>query len=372
MSFRTRGSAHVAESLAESLEAAQAAGLRYVNDQEPGILRKRAGRGFCYVGPDQRPVRDPKELERIRSLVIPPAWSRVWICASRRGHIQAVGWDAKGRKQYRYHAQYRTFRDQNKFGRMIAFGAVRAMVRKRVSRDLRRTGMPRERVLAAVVRLLETTFIRVGNTEYERENGSFGLTTLRNRHVKVSGEAVEFQFKGKSGMRHVVQLSDRTLARIIRQCQELPGHRLFQYVNDKGELCSVESGDVNDYLRQITGQDFTAKDFRTWAGTVLAARELAELGPFRNKKDEKSKTCEAIKRVAHRLGNRPATCRKYYIHPVVLEAYTDGSLFGVMQQGVEQHQAYDGKGLEPEEYAVMVLMAKHLEQTAKVATAKAA
>ena len=361
------GTKRMEPALAASIENARAAGLRYVSDREPGIVRRRAGRGFGYFGPDSRRIADRHQLERIRALVIPPAWNRVWICPSERGHIQAVGWDAKGRKQYRYHALYRKIRDQDKFGRMIAFGTLLSLIRKRVRQDLRRPGLPRERVLAAVVRLLETTAIRVGNTEYARENGSFGLTTLRNRHVKISGGVMRFEFKGKSGLRHQIKLSDSTLARIVRQCQELPGYRLFQYVDEEGRLANVESGDVNEYLRSITGQEFTAKDFRTWVGTVLAARELAAAGPHRNQRDEKAKIVAAVKRVAAQLGNRPATCRKYYIHPAIMDAYADGSLFAVMRQGEEQQEAYRGRGLRPEEYSVMVLIAKHLEASKKAA-----
>lgn len=355
-------------SYARSLEAAKAAGLRYVDGTGPGIERRRCGRGFVYVGPDRRAIRDRRQLERIRSLAIPPAWARVWICPTSAGHIQAVGWDAKGRKQYRYHAQFREVRDRNKFGRMIAFGTVLAVIRKRVRRDLRRSGLPREKVLAAVVRLLETTCIRVGNDEYARENDSFGLTTLRNRHVRSSGARLRFRFKGKSGLWHFIELNDRTISRIVRQCQELPGYRLFQYIDGDGTLCNVDSEDVNNYLREITRQDFSAKDFRTWSGTVLAARELVAAGPSRSEREAKHKVVEATRRVAQRLGNRPATCRKYYIHPAIIDAYSDHSLFETVRQGEEQDEAYNGRGLSPEEYAVMVLITKYLEKTTTAAS----
>jgi DNA topoisomerase-1 len=355
---------HKGLSDAESLEAARLAGLRYVDCREPGIRRIRCGRGFRYLNVDSQSICDRQQLQRIKSLAIPPAWTRVWICSTSRGHIQAIGWDAKGRKQYRYHPLYREVRDRDKFGRMLAFGTVLAVIRKRAARDLRRAGLPREKVLAAVVRLLETTYIRVGNAEYTKQNGSFGLTTLRNRHLRMSHETLQFDFKGKSGLRHFIELTDHSLARVVRQCQELPGYRLFQYLDKDGCRCSVDSDDVNDYLRQITGQEFSAKDFRTWAGTVLAARELVAVGRHQNQRDGKRKVVSAIKAVAGRLGNRPATCRKYYIHPAILDGYSDGSLFDEMQRGAEQQQAYKGRGLRPEEYSVMVLIAKFLENAA--------
>lgn len=351
--------------MSASLEAAKAAGLRYVEDSAPGIQRRRCGRGFVYVGPNGTAIRDPEELKRIRSLVIPPAWTRVWICNSRWGHIQAIGYDARGRKQYRYHALFRRVRDEDKFSRLVAFGTSLALIRKRVRRDLRRSGLPREKVLAAVVRLLETTCIRIGNDEYARENSSFGLVTLRNHHVKTSGETLRFRFRGKSGVYRTIEMDDRTLSRIVSQCQDLPGYRLFQYVDAEGAARDLDSGEVNQYLREITGQDFTAKDFRTWVGTVLASRELIAVGPGRTEREKKSKIVSAVKRVAGHLGNRPATCRKYYIHPAILEAYSDGSLFPVMRQGIEEEQAYQGRGLSAEEYSVMVLVTKYLENTKK-------
>lgn len=351
--------------LSASLEAAKAAGLRYVEASSPGIQRQRRGRGFVYIGPDGTAIRDIEELKRIRSLVIPPAWARVWICNSRWGHIQAIGYDAKGRKQYRYHSLFRRVRDEDKFSRLVAFGTSLALIRRRVRRDLRRSGLPREKVLAAVVRLLETTCIRIGNDEYAKENASFGLVTLRNHHVKTSGETLRFRFRGKSGVYRTIELDDCTLARIVSQCQDLPGYRLFQYMDEEGSPRDLDSGDVNQYLREITGQDFTAKDFRTWVGTVLASRELVAVGPGRTERDKKSKIVAAVKRVAGHLGNRPATCRKYYIHPAMFEAYSDGTLFSVMQQGIEEFQAYQGRGLSPEEYSVMVLVTKYLEKAKK-------
>ena len=349
----------------DPIESAVEAGLRYVDAMDAGIRRLPRGRGFCYVGPDRHPVRDRQHLQRIRSLVIPPAWKNVWICPTRNGHIQAIGWDAKGRKQYRYHAMYREIRDRDKFSRMIAFGTVLAVIRRRVTKDLRRSGLPREKVLATVVRLLETTCVRIGNDEYAKENSSFGLTTLRNRHVQISGGTVRFRFTGKSGQNHSVELTDRSLARIVQQCQELPGYRLFQYVDEAGNPHTLDSGDINEYLRQITGQEFTAKDFRTWAGTVLAAREFAAAGTWTSESDKKRKIVAAVKQVAKQLGNRPATCRKYYIHPAIVEAYSQGSLLDAIERGVEQEQAYSGRGLRAEEYGVMVLIAGYLETMAK-------
>jgi DNA topoisomerase-1 len=341
----------------DSLESAQEAGLRYVCGGGRCIQRTRRGKSFRYFGPDGKPLRDEKHLERIRKLAIPPAWQNVWICPSPNGHLQAYGWDAKGRKQYRYHPDYRQVRDQAKFSRMIAFGTVLAVIRNRVAQDLARPGLPKEKVLATVVRLLETTFIRVGNDEYAKENDSFGLTTMRNRHVHIEGAKLMFRFRGKSGQEHAIQLTDRKLARIVRQCQELPGYDLFEYLNECGEACTIGSGDVNRYLRDISGQDFTAKDFRTWAGTVLAACELNEEGPAATATAEKQAVVAAVKSVARRLGNRPATCRKYYIHPAILDAYHEGTLFDAMKRGEEQNSAYAGLGLRPEEYCCMVIIA---------------
>ena len=283
------------------------------------------------------------------------------------GHIQAVGWDAKGRKQYRYHPLYRKTRDEAKFGRMIAFGAVLALIRRRVREDLELRGLPREKVLATVVRLLDLTYMRVGNYEYARDNESFGLTTLRTKHVRVAGATLSFHFRGKSGQEHSVELTDEKLARIVKRCQELPGYELFQYVDENGMVCKVDSGDVNAYLREITGQDFSAKDFRTWAGTMLAARELVLQGPCRSEREGKKKILEAVRSVARQLGNRPATCRKYYVHPAVVEAYGAGSLFPVMREGVAQEQAYNGQGLLPEEYAVLTTVAEYQEKQVRQA-----
>jgi DNA topoisomerase I len=349
----------------DPLESAREAGLRYVTGSGPCIQRVRCGKSFRYIGPDGKPLKDPRHLDRIRSLVIPPAWDRVWICASSRGHLQAAGWDAKGRKQYRYHPEYRSTRDQAKFSRMIAFGTVLSLIRRRVAQDLERRGLCKDKVVAAVVRLLETSFIRVGNDEYAKENDSFGLTTMRDNHVRIDGAHLCFRFRGKSGQEHSVEMTDRRLANIVRQCRDLPGYELFQYVNASGQSCCVDSGDVNSYIRRASGQDFTAKDFRTWAGTMLAARELYAAGPCASLTAGKRTIVTAVKNVARKLGNRPATCRKYYIHPAIIDAYSDGFLFPVMEQGEAQNTAYAGLGLRPEEYSVMVLVAEHQQRLAR-------
>jgi DNA topoisomerase-1 len=351
----------------DPLESAVEAGLRYVRTTGPCIRRVRCGKSFRYLGADGQPLKDAKHLERIRSLAIPPAWTNVWICPSPNGHLQAIGWDVKGRKQYRYHPRYREIRDQAKFSRMIAFGTTLALIRRRVQEDLQRKGLPKEKILATVVRLLETSYIRVGNDEYSKENDSFGLTTMRDHHVRINGTKLLFRFRGKSGMEHMVEMTDRQLARIVKQCQDLPGYELFQYLDAAGEICRVDSADVNEYIRGMTSEEFTAKDFRTWAGTLLAARELYSAGPCRNAHAAKRTIVGAIKRVAQRLGNRPATCRKYYVHPAVIDAYADGRLFPAMENGREQDAAYNGMGLRPEEYSVMVIVAEYQSRLARAA-----
>jgi DNA topoisomerase-1 len=310
----------------DPVESAKAAGLRYVTDDEPGIRRRKSGKGFSFVDPQGKTVKDPKVVERIRKLAIPPAWTDVWICPRADGHLQATGRDARGRKQYRYHTDWRSVRDETKFGRMIAFGETLPRIRERVDQDLSLRGLPREKVVAAVVKLLETTLIRVGNPEYAKQNNSFGLTTLRNRHVDISGSTLHFEFRGKSGKDHSVEIHDRRLARIVRQVRDLPGQKLFQYLDEDGERQSISSEDVNDYLRATTGEDFSAKDFRTWGGTVLALSALLELGPCETEKDASRAVVEAVKQVSSSLGNRPAICRKFYVHPLVIESYLEGSL----------------------------------------------
>jgi DNA topoisomerase I len=307
-------------------QSAKAAGLRYVWDVAEGIRRRKAGVGFRYVRPDGSAVRDRETLNRIRALAVPPAWRDVWICAREDGHLQATGRDARGRKQYRYHARWREARDESKYGRMPAFAKALPAIRRRVHQDLALPGLPREKVLATVVRLLETTLIRVGNDEYARQNDSFGLTTLRERQVRVRGGTLQFRFRGKSGVRHDIELTDLRLARIVRRMQDLPGEELIQYVDDAGETRRIESADVNAYLKHITGDDFTSKDFRTWAGTVRAVRALRQSMTFASQAQAKRNLASAIERVARQLGNTTAVCRKCYVHPAVIDAYLDGSL----------------------------------------------
>jgi DNA topoisomerase-1 len=310
----------------DPLKSAKLAGLRYVRDHGPGIRRVTTANGFRYIGVDGKPVRDKEELRRINALVIPPAWTDVWICPSPHGHLQAVGRDAKGRKQYRYHPHYREVRDQTKFGRMLAFGAALRKIRRHVTRDLHRPGLPREKVIAVVVKLLESTCMRIGNDEYVRQNNSYGLTTLHDEHAIIHGSHVEFKFRGKSGQQQDIVLDDPALAKIVKKCRDLPGYELFQYIAEDGSRCRVDSADVNSYVREITGEDFTAKDFRTWGGTGLAALMLEELGDCDNESTAKKNIVAAIKAVAAKLGNRPATCRKYYVHPAIIDAYMQGSL----------------------------------------------
>ena len=308
----------------DPVEAARAARLRYVSESMPGIRRVRLDRDFAYFMPNGEPVRQPERLNRIRALSIPPAWESVWICPSPRGHIQATGKDRKSRKQYRYHVRFRLLRDETKFARMIDFGRSLPSLRRRVEEDLSRPGMPREKVIATCVRILDTSYVRVGNTVYVRQNESFGLTTLRVDHVAVSEDGLHFKFRGKAGKEHDIDVRDPRLISIIKGLQELPGQTLFHYLDGAGRLRNVESADVNRYLRQTTGHDFTAKDFRTWAGTVLAARELSRLGPFKTEAQARRNVAQAIRRVASTLGNTPAVCRKSYVHPTVVEGYLAG------------------------------------------------
>lgn len=304
----------------------EASGLSYVNDDDPGIRRVADGDGFAYRDPDGRKVTDAATLDRVRALAIPPAWTEVWICPSPRGHIQATGRDQKGRKQYRYHDAWRRDRDGLKFSRMIAFGRALPKLRTRIERDLSLRGLPRGKVIAAVVRLMELTLIRVGNEEYAQANKSFGLTTLRDRHARLSSVGGAFEFKGKSGKVHKTSFRDRRLARIVKACQDVPGQRLFQYIDDDGQRRSVESADVNAYIRAAIGQDFSAKDFRTWAGTLAAARALCLVPKAGSATEAKRNVNTCVKAVASLLGNTAAVCRGSYIHPLVLEAYQQGVL----------------------------------------------
>ena len=325
----------------EEMESAKAAGLRYSIPNAQSIVRRRAGSGFVYLSPDQKRITDESTLQRIRSLVIPPAWTSVRISPHANAHIQAVGWDARGRKQYRYHSDYRRVRDQMKFDRMSKFGNALGRVRATLGRDLSRKGMPKRKVLAAVVKLLETTYIRIGNQEYAEENGSFGLTTLRNQHVQVLGEMLKFRFRGKSGQRHEITVEDHRLARILRKCKDIPGSALFQYIDEEGQAQSIESGDVNDYIRAIAGGDFTAKDFRTWGGTCLAVSFLLTKCSDVKNKQIKAALVDVVKDVASKLGNKPATCKKYYIHPTVLECYASGRLLKAAKTFRQNHHGYD-------------------------------
>jgi len=342
---------------AEVVQAARHAGLRYVSDTMPGIRRRRRGERWEFVDADGRQIADAEDIQRIRHLAVPPAWTDVWICPLPNGHIQATGRDRRGRKQYRYHEQWRALRDEAKYDHMVDFGRALPRIRERVARDLQGEGLTREKVLATVVRLLDTTAIRVGNEEYARENRSYGLTTMRARHVRVDGSRVKFEFRGKMGRLHAVSVQDRRLARVVRQCQELPGHELFQYVDDGGERRSVASEDVNDYLREIAGDDFTAKDFRTWVGTVAAACFLREMGEVTSEREGRRQVKEAIDRVARQLGNTPTIARRCYVHPDVISAHLDGSLLRLRMQAPEPTgSATQTEGLREEERAVLRLL----------------
>jgi len=325
--------------------SAKEAGLQYVSDVQPGIRRKKFGKRFRYVDAEGKPIQDEETLQRIRSLVIPPAWTDVWICADSRGHLQATGRDARGRKQSRYHPRWREVRDQTKYERMLLFGTALRGIRMRLEEDLALPGLPRNKVLATIVRLMERTLIRVGNEAYARENKSYGLTTMRAKHVQVNGATVVFRFRGKSGKLHTVGVEDRRLARIVRQCQDLPGYELFEYLDESGETRKVDSADVNDYLRAVSGEDFTAKDFRTWA---------------------KKNVVEAIKAVAQRLGNTPAVCRKCYVHPAVLECYLTGKLERRIRRKIEEVtdevlREAEEEALRKEERAVLELLQERLK-----------
>jgi DNA topoisomerase I len=337
--------------------------LRHSTDARAGIRRRRAGRGFSYLDPDGRRIRDREALDRIRALAIPPAWEDVWICPEPLGHLQATGRDARGRKQYRYHPRYRERRESAKYERLVAFARALPAIRRRVDRDLARPGLPREKVLAAVVRLLELTLIRVGNDEYARLNRSFGLTTLRDRHASVRGTSIRFRFRGKSGRDHEVGLCDGRLATVVSRCRDLPGQELFQYVGDDREPVDVASDDVNDYLRSIA-PDITAKDFRTWAGTVLAYRALRALDEPATDGDARRNVVAAIRDTADQLGNTSAVCRRSYVHPVVVEAYLDPRLRGALLGAAEAAAGSPGAITRREELAVVRLLERRLARDA--------
>lgn len=339
---------------AESKAVARSAGLRYVSDEMPGITRHKRGKNHYYRDPDGAKIEDEATLERIRALAIPPAYRDVWICPDPRGHIQATGIDERGRKQYRYHERWKEVRDEAKFARMADFARALPRIREHTEKALKKPGYGREKVLATVVQLLEKTAIRVGNEEYAKQNKSYGLTTLRNRHAKVEGGQVHFRFRGKSGQWHDIDLRDRRLAAMVKKLQSLPGQSLFQYQEADGEIQHITSDDVNQYLHEIAGEEFTAKDFRTWAGTVAACVALRDVEECADESEAKKQVVEAVKQVARRLGNTPAVCRKAYIHPAVIERYLDGTLLDSLRQRARQ----EVERLSPEEAAVLALISR--------------
>lgn len=335
--------------------AAQSAGLHYVCDRTPGFTRKRWGRGFSYLDQNCDRIQDAETLERLKLLNIPPAWEDVWICPNPDGHLQATGRDERGRKQYRYHDDWQKLRSRAKFDRMVPFGLALPLIRQQCDRDLRQIKLTREKVLAVVVRLLDETLIRVGNSEYAQRNSSYGLTTLRDRHVKIFSTKVRFEFTGKRGIHHEIELRDRRLARAVKRCRDVPGYELFQYFDEEGKRQTIDSSDVNDYLQTITGQTFTAKEFRTWTGTVETAVALQAMGEPKSDTEAKRNVVSAVKQVAKQLGNRPATCRKYYIHPLVIEAYQAGELLQELEHDQSQPLATDDL-LDSDEQAVLTFL----------------
>jgi DNA topoisomerase-1 len=350
--------------VSDPIEAAQEAGLHYVSDAQPGYTRKAKGDDFDYFDTEGKLIRDEQRLLRVKRLAVPPAYTRVWICPSPNGHIQATGRDARGRKQYRYHERWREVRDENKYDHMVVFGKELPKIRRRVNKDLALSGLPRNKVLATVAQLLERKFIRVGNEEYARENKSFGLTTMQDRHVNVKGSQLRFRFRGKRGIKHQIDLTDRRIAKIVSKFQDLPGQELFQYVDDDGKVRDITSQDVNNYLREVTGQDFTAKDFRTWAGTVLAAIALSVLDPFETKKQARANINDAIGIVSKLLGNTPAICRKCYVHPAILQAYLDENSIEGLKQKAEEAVTQSRCDLRSSETAVLKFLQARLGRRA--------
>ncbi|MBW4465213.1 MAG: DNA topoisomerase IB [Pegethrix bostrychoides GSE-TBD4-15B] len=344
---------------ADPLEVTESLGLEYMSDSQPGIQRRKRGKRFIYLDINGERIREQTIIERIEAIAIPPAYRDVWICPSENGHIQATGRDAKGRKQYRYHPLWRTVRDQTKFARMLIFSQSLPKLRENLEQDLSLPGLPKRKVLATVVKLMELTRIRVGNEDYARNNQTYGLTTLQDEHANIVGATISFQFRGKSGVEHNIQLKNRRLAKIVKRCQDIPGQDLFQYIDTEGNYQAITSGEINAYLKEISGQEFTAKDFRTWAGTVLAATHLAELELVTSKTQAQKDLAQVIKTVAAHLGNRPATCRKYYVHPGILEAYLDQTLPQAMQLHA---RAVDSNphALRPEELAVVAILEQQL------------
>ena len=349
----------------EARATAEDVGLAYVDDGGPGIRRRRSGKGFRYLRPDGTTLKDKAAIERIQRLVVPPAWTDVWICPRANGHIQATGRDAKGRKQYRYHSRFREARESNKYEHMLAFAKSLPAIRAGIDEHLRLRTLCREKVLASVVYLLETTLVRVGNDEYARQNNSYGLATLKNRHVEIDGPELRFSFKGKSGKMWRLNLRDRRIAKVIRACHDLPGQELFQYIDENGEIRDVTSSDVNDYLREISGRHITAKDFRTWHGTVLAAMALQELEMVDTKAATKRNVREAIQRVAERLGNTPTICKKCYVHPEIFAMHAEGALLLDVKREIDEELRDELSGLQPEEAAVLVMLRNRLGRTLK-------
>jgi DNA topoisomerase-1 len=339
----------------DRVESAKAAGLRYVTDDSPGLRRRKSGKGFIYTSAGGKVIRDPEVIRRIKSLAIPPAWRDVWICPLPNGHLQATGRDARGRKQHRYHPLWREVRDRTKYHKMLAFAKQLPAIRRQVAKDLALPGLPQQKVLATVVLLLETGMVRVGNEEYARENNSFGVATLRERHVEVSGPKIRFEFRGKSGVKHSFDLNDARLAKIIRQCQELPGHELFQYIDADGKRCTIDSADVNEYLRSIAGEEFSSKDFRTWAGSLLTVIALRKVCGEKNKATKKD-VARAIESVAKQLGNTVAVCRKCYVHPAIVESSMNGSLAVVFTPGQTNSNGSRIRGLKAEEVSLVELL----------------
>jgi DNA topoisomerase-1 len=347
--------------------AAGLARLHHTTDDRAGITRHQARSGFDYRRPGGAPVRDPATLRRIKSLVIPPAWTAVWINPDPLGHIQVTGRDQRGRKQYRYHPRWREVRDESKYGKMLIFARVLPSIRARVDADLRRRGLPRERVLAAIVRLLELTLFRIGNSEYARTNGSFGLTTLRDRHTQIQGSHIHLSFRGKGGIRNEGDINDPRLARVVKACRDLPGYELFQYLDDASERHTVSSTEVNAYLREITGEEITAKDFRTWAGTNLAALALREFERVDSDAMRKRAVVRAVERVAKHLGNTPAVCRRCYIHPAIFEGFLDGTLLATLAEKTRVYLAEEIEGMSAEEAAVVAFLRLRLGELAEKA-----
>ena len=361
---RQEAAAPTASAGDDPVAAAIAARLRHVSDDHPGITRHKARHGFDYRDRHGVLIGDFATLSRIKALAIPPAWTDVWICPSPNGHIQATGRDARGRKQYRYHPRWRETRDETKYGRMLVFSRALPQIRARVDADLRRHGLPRERVLAAIVRLMELTLFRIGNVEYSKANKSYGLTTLRHRHAVIEGNEIRLSFRGKSGVRHEGRITDRRLARIVKNCRDLPGYELFQYVDHDGNRHTLNSNDVNEYLRDISGEEITAKDFRTWAGTQLAAMALQQLSALDSKALAKSTIVRAVEQVAKHLGNTVAVCRKCYIHPAIFEGYLDGTLLRTLAERTRDYLAENIEGMSAEEAAVTAFLRLRLSSLA--------